>query len=150
MFERFTKEYLPTTDLIAHLMGWGLLLVFFSTMGFLLLKYHYHGKIKGAVIYKPLGWCFIALSALSAIMVISVRINYLWVFRLISVLCLVSGILGFWCWVSIPEAIKQRQQIRDCDSLREDYEKLKEEIKVQQGVIDNLIKHKDVPNPSTS
>jgi hypothetical protein len=145
MFHKFTpRAYALEQEsklAMTFLTGNTLAAIFALVMGAILLYYHFiksKKNPKGMRLYLPLGSWFIALGVHFVLNIISVWYNYLW---LITLSTLIIGLAGFWCLVLIPVSITERKNLRDCDSLREDFEAMQDKLRIQEGVIENLRKN---------
>lgn len=153
MFENILKEYLPRAfamqgeqDLmLTWVTGWFLLGLFCIVMSSLVLYLKSTGG-RGTTMFRPLGIWFAMLAIVSGGQIASIWYNLLW---LQTICVLLVGLVSIWAGVSIPQAIKERRELRDCDSLRQDYNRLQRDLEIQRGIIDNYLNHRNV-NPDSA
>lgn len=143
MFENFFKEYLPRSYSMQG--ETGLQLTYFQAnligglvcaiMAGVFLYYYFFHRSKGMFLYLPLGLFFAILFLICFLNILALWHNYLWItttcWSLWSLDCL-------WIAIRLPQAQTERRKLRDCDSLRQEYEALKRQAEHMQAVIQEL------------
>jgi hypothetical protein len=131
MRETMFKEYVSRAEalhnsegvIFAYVLGCIVVLAAMYVLGFLFVYYYCKREHRNQEIYLPLGlFCLLGATRV-ALDLLAVWHHYAWI---ISGVTFIWGLAGFWLMTDIPAAINKRQDLNDCESIRDERKKLQD------------------------